>query len=233
MEQVTFDDTDLSGTPSKPHGALGRFCRRKRIFLFDDLPVRSTELAATDGLTLAANGPVESLNLIGDGDRFLTTFGQSDALGARLVIPDTAAPMTPGVRMFGGVRNESFEEDATVSLRLYSADGTLQKEVEETIAAGAGFSIKPGYNPFSPAESGWIEIREPGTAYERFPYARGPGWKRVCTSGGRREKGRAHIPDRATGHPLTLITRTIRKTTRLHPALPVGHRLESHIRCAP
>jgi hypothetical protein len=226
VEQVTLTTRDLSGTPIQTvMGPVTLLPGEKRIFLFDDLPVRSTELAATDGLTLAANGPVEFLNLIGDGDRFLTTFVQSDALGARLVIPDTAAPMTPGVRMFGGVRNESFEEDATVSLRLYSADGTLQKEVEETIAAGAGFSIKPGYNPFySMPKSGWIEIRgtgeQPLSGFQYASDASGVETLFALPVGGVK-KVVAHIPEPGYwATTLTLINPNDKENhVRLHPAL--------------
>jgi hypothetical protein len=160
VEGVTLTTRDAEGAPIQTVlGPLTLWPGEKRIFLFDDLPVRLTELYGTDGLTLAADGPVDLLNLIGKGDSFLTTFVQSDTRGFRLVIPDTAAPMTPGVRMFGGIRNESFEKEARVSLRLYSAGGLLLQEVTETIAAGGGLSIKPGYDPFyTMPKSGWIEV---------------------------------------------------------------------------
>lgn len=160
VDGVTLTTRDADGAPIQTVlGPLRLEPGEKRVFFFRDLPVRLTERYETERLTLTADGPVDLLNLLGEVDRFLTTFVQADARGSWLVIPDTAAPMTPGTRMFGGVRNESFEE-AEVVLRLYSAEGLLQKEVTETIAARGGLSIKPGYDPFytMPA-SGWIEIQ--------------------------------------------------------------------------
>ncbi len=160
VEGVTLTTRDADGAPIQTVlGPLRLEPGEKRVFFFSDLPVRLTELYETDRLTLAADGPVDLLNLIGEGDRFLTTFVQGGARGSRLVIPDTAAPMTPGVRMFGGVRNESFDQETEVTLRLYSAEGLLQKEVTKTIAARGSLSLKPGYDPFyTMPKSGWIEI---------------------------------------------------------------------------
>jgi hypothetical protein len=60
--------------------------------------------------------------------------------------------------MFGGVRNESFEE-TQVSLRLYSGEGVLLQEVSESIAARGRLAIAPGSYPFyNMPKSGWIEI---------------------------------------------------------------------------
>ena len=130
----------------------------KRVFFFSDLPVRLHELPTTNSLILTADGPVDLLNLIGAGNSFLTTFVQGDARGSRLVIPDTAPPMTPDMLMFGGVRNESFEE-TQVTLRLYSAEGVRLQEVAAPIAARGSLSIAPGSYPFySMPKSGWIEI---------------------------------------------------------------------------
>ncbi len=134
VERVTLTTRDREGKPIQTVlGPLTLAPGEKRIFLFSDLSVRLHELSETSGLTLSADGPVDLLNLIGEGEHFLTTFVQGDARGSRLVIPDTAPPMISGVRMFGGVRNESFEE-TRVTLRLYSAAGVLLKEVSEPIA---------------------------------------------------------------------------------------------------
>jgi hypothetical protein len=161
VDRVTLTTRDGEGAPIQTVlGPLRLGPGEKRVFLFDDLPVRPHELYGTNKLTLAADGPVDLLNLIGEGDRFLTTFVQGDARGSRLVIPDTAPAMTPGVRMFGGVRNESFEE-TRVSLRLYSAEGLLlQPEASEPIAARGWLSIEPGFYPFynNMPKSGWIEV---------------------------------------------------------------------------
>jgi hypothetical protein len=159
VDKVTLISRNEEGNPTRTVlGPLRLEPGEKRIFLFNDLPVRRHELPETTRLTLTADGPVDLLNLIGAGERFLTTFVQGDARGTRLVIPDTAPPMTPGVRMFGGVRNESFEE-TRVTLRLYSGAGLPLKEVSEPIAARGWFSIKPGFDPFySMPKSGWIEI---------------------------------------------------------------------------
>ncbi|MBN2437444.1 MAG: hypothetical protein JXL20_02470 [Deltaproteobacteria bacterium] len=159
VEGVTLTTRKTDGAPVQTVlGPLTLRAGEKRIFLFDDLPERLTEIHETDGMTLAADGPVDLLNLIGEGYRFLATFVQGDARGSRLVIPDTAAPMTQGARMFGGVGNESFEE-TEVLLRLYSGDGLLLNEVTETVAAGGWLSIKPGFDPFyAMPKSGWIEI---------------------------------------------------------------------------
>jgi hypothetical protein len=160
---VTLTTRDADGIPIQTVlGPLRLEPGEKRVFFFSDLPVRLTELYETDNLTLAADEPVDLLNLIGEEDRFLTTFVQGDARGSRLVIPDTAAPMTLGTRMFGEVRNESFEE-TQVTLRLYSAEGLLLKEVSEIIAARGSFSLKPGSYPFyTMPKSGWIEVQGNG-----------------------------------------------------------------------
>jgi hypothetical protein len=159
VDRVTLATRDGEGAPIQTVlGPLRLAPGEKRVFFFSDLPVRLHEFHDTDQLTLTADGPVDFLNLIGDGNRFLTTFVQGDARGSRLVIPDTAPPMTSGVRMFGGVRNESFEE-TRVLLRLYSAEGALLQEVSEPIAARGSLSIEPGFYPFyNMPKSGWIEI---------------------------------------------------------------------------
>jgi hypothetical protein len=159
VDRVTLTTRNGEGAPIQTVlGPLRLGPGEKRIFLFSDLPVRLHELSETATITLTADGPVDLLNLIGEGDRFLTTFVQGDARGSRLVIPDTAPPMTSGVRMFGGVRNESFEE-TRVTLRLYSAEGVLLQEASEPIAARGSLSIEPGFYPFYyMPKSGWIEI---------------------------------------------------------------------------
>jgi hypothetical protein len=163
VEGVTLTTRDPDGAPIQTVlGPLRLEPGEKRVFFFSDLPVRLTERYKTDRLALMADRPVDLLNLVGEGDRFLTTFVQADARGSWLVIPDTATPMTPGTRMFGGVRNESFE-GAEVMLRLHSAEGDLLTEVPETIAARGHLSIKPGYDPFyTMPESGWVEIQANG-----------------------------------------------------------------------
>lgn len=160
VDRVTLTTRDGEGNPIQTVlGPLQLGPGEKRVFFFSDLPVRLHELSGTNSLTLTADGPVDLLNLIGQVNRFLTTFVQGDARGSRLVIPDTAPPMTPGVRMFGGVSNESFEEETQVALRLYSAEGVLLKEVSEPIAARGSLSIQPGSYPFyTMPKSGWIEI---------------------------------------------------------------------------
>lgn len=160
VDRVTLTTRNGEGAPIRTVlGPLRLGPGEKRIFLFSDLSVRLHELSATNSLTLTADRPVDLLNLIGEGNRFLTTFVQGDARGSRLVIPDTAPPMTPGVRMFGGVRNESFEA-TQVTLRLYSAAGVLlQPEVSAPIATRGWLAIAPGRYPFwSMPKSGWIEI---------------------------------------------------------------------------
>ncbi|MCX5823849.1 MAG: hypothetical protein NTY86_10185 [Deltaproteobacteria bacterium] len=162
VDRVTLTTRNGEGNPIQTVlGPLRLGPGEKRVFLFSDLPVRRHELPETAGLTLAADGPVDLLNLIGEGNRFLATVVQGDARGSRLVIPDTAPSLIPGVRgvkMFGGVRNESFEE-TRVTLRLYSAAGALLKETSEPIAARGWLSIAPGSYPFySMPKSGWIEV---------------------------------------------------------------------------
>lgn len=161
VERVTLTTLDKEGGPIQTVlGPLRLAPGEKKIFLFDDLSVRPHELSATTRMSLTADGPVDLLNLIGQGNRFLSTFVQGDARGNRLVIPDTAAPsMTSGVRMFGAVRNESFEA-TRVTLRLYSGAGILLQEISESIAARGWLSIEPGSYPFyyNMPQSGWIDI---------------------------------------------------------------------------
>jgi len=159
VDRVTLTTRSGAGNPIQTVlGPLRLGPGEKRVFLFDDFPVRLHEMPETTGLTLTADGPVDLLNLIGKGDRFLATIVQGDARGSRLVIPDTAALLVSGTRMFGGVRNESFEE-TRVTLRLYSAAGALLKETSEPIAARGWFPIEPGSYPFyTMPKAGWIEV---------------------------------------------------------------------------
>ena len=159
VDGVTLTTRDGEGAPIQTVlGPLSLGPGEKRIFFFSDLSVRTHELAKTEKLTLTASGSVDLLNLIGKADDSLATIVQGGARGSRLVIPDTALPMSPDAKMFGGVRNESFAE-AQVLLRLYSAEGLLLREVAETIAGRGWLAISPGSYPFSsmPA-AGWIEI---------------------------------------------------------------------------
>jgi len=160
VDNVMLITRNESGIPTQTVlGPLRLGAGEKRIFFFSDLSVRLHEQSETRRLTLTADGSVDLLNLIGGaGNRSLTTFVQGDARGSRLVIPDTAPPMTPGVRMFGGVRNESFAE-TRVSLRLFSGTGVLMQEVSVLIAARGWLPIEPGFYPFyNMPGSGWIEI---------------------------------------------------------------------------
>lgn len=165
VENVTLATQDAQGNPLQTVlGPLRLGPGEKRVFIFDDLPVRRHELAATKRLSLTADGPVDLLNLIGNGDRSLIGFVQGVARGGRLVIPDTARELTPGVRMFGGIRNESFEA-AEVTMRLYSAAGVLlQQEALVPIAARGWLDIAPGLYPFYSRmpSSGWIDIQSNG-----------------------------------------------------------------------
>ena len=167
VDRVTVTTRDRQGAPIQTVlGTVSEPLRlgpgEKRLFLFDDFPVRPHELSKTARLTLTADGPVELLNLIGTY-RSLATFIQGDAPGSRLVIPDTTSLLNPGVTMFGGVKNESFEE-TEVTLRLYSAAGGAPlSEIPKTIAARGWLSIAPGSSPFSSMpKSGWIEIQGNG-----------------------------------------------------------------------
>jgi hypothetical protein len=159
VDRVTLTTRSGAGNPIQTVlGPLRLGPGEKRVFLFSDLPVRLHELPETTGLTLTADGPVDLLNLIGEDNRFLATVVQGDARGSRLVIPDTAPSLISGARMFGGVRNESFEE-TRVTLRLYSKAGALLKETSESIAPRGWLSIAPGSYPFySMPKSGWIEV---------------------------------------------------------------------------
>ena len=71
VERVTLTTQDADGAPIQTVlGPLRLEPGEKRIFLFDDLPVRLHELSDTARLTLTADGPVDLLNLIGKGNRF-------------------------------------------------------------------------------------------------------------------------------------------------------------------
>jgi hypothetical protein len=157
---VILASRDADGVPIQTLlGPLQLAPGEKQRFFFSDFDVPIHELINTERLTLLADGPVALLNLVGNGDQSLAAFVQNDARGYRLVIPDTAPAMIPGVRMFGGVRNESFA-DMPVKLSLYSATGELQDEVIETIAPAGYLTIKPGSDPFyNMPSSGWIEVQ--------------------------------------------------------------------------
>jgi hypothetical protein len=61
--------------------------------------------------------------------------------------------------MFGGVRNESFDREATITARVYAADGRFLQQIVRTLAPGAVLPVVPGGDPFySLPRSGWIEI---------------------------------------------------------------------------
>ncbi|MHB8910684.1 MAG: hypothetical protein ACYDAA_17560 [Syntrophales bacterium] len=178
IDRVTLTTRNPEGTPIQTIlGPLRLGPGEKRVFFLSDLPIRRHELPETAGLLLTADGPVDLLNLFGEADRFLATVVLDNARGSRLIIPDTAPlpqPGVPGVWMFGEVRNESFEE-VPVTLRLYSATGSLVQEVSETIGARGAFSIDPGSYPFySMPKSGWIEILGNGNqALSGFQYTSG------------------------------------------------------------
>lgn len=225
VEGVSLTTRDADGMPI--HTVLGPLTLKpgeKRVFLFDDLPVRRTEFGKTDALTLEADGPVDLLNLIGSGETFLAAFVQGEARGSRLVIPDTVVPRTQGVRMFGGIKNESFEE-ADVVLRIYSREGDLQQEVTETIAGRGTFSIRPGSSPFyNMPPSGWIEVQGKGAAplsgFQYMANASGVESLFALPVDGVK-KFVSHIPE--PGYwttTLTLINPNSRQNSvRLHPAL--------------
>ncbi len=165
VDRVTLTTRDRKGAPVQTVlGPLRLGPGEKRVFLFGDLPVRPHELSENRRLTVAADGPVELLNLIGGADSsFLATFAQGEAPGTRLVIPDTASLMISGVKMFGGVRNESFEEATRVTLRVYSAAGGLQQEASEPIPAREWLAIQSGSPPFfTLPKTGWIEVQGNG-----------------------------------------------------------------------
>ena len=165
VDGVILASRDAEGVPIQTLlGPLRLAPGEKQRFFFSDFDIPLHELIRTERLTLMADGPVSLLNLIGNGDQSLAAVVQGDARGNRLVIPDTAPAMTPGVRMLGGVRNESLE-DTPVKLSLYAATGELQDEVIETLAPSGYLTVKPGSYPFynMPA-SGWIEVQADVTA---------------------------------------------------------------------
>ena len=160
VEDVMLTCADAEGLPVQTVlGPLRLEAGEKRLFFFSDLDLPLHELIKAERLTLMADGPVGFVNLIGADNDFLAAFGQDEVTGCRLIIPETAAFMTPGVKMFGGVKNETFE-DARVKLGLYAADGRLIKETTETIASRRYLPLKPGFSPFSemPA-TGWIDVQ--------------------------------------------------------------------------
>jgi hypothetical protein len=164
VDGIALTTREADGTPIQTLlGPLSLEPGQRRVFFLSDLPRRLTEYLKTNGITLAADAPVDLLNLIGSGNRYLSAFVQGDMRGNRLVIPDTAAAMTPGTTMFGGVRNESFEQEATITARVYAADGRLLQQIVRTLAAGAVLPVRPGEDPFySLPRSGWIEVAAAG-----------------------------------------------------------------------
>ena len=164
IENVTLTSRDTGGAPIRTLlGPLNMAPGEKRLFFFSDLSVPLHELDKAERLTLTADGEVSFLNLIGDGDDFLASIVQGNMRGSRLIIPDTADLLTPGTKMFGRVINESFDEDAWLSLQLYSSDGFLEMETLETVPAGGWLTINPGENPFDDMPKfGWIDVRSLG-----------------------------------------------------------------------
>ncbi len=164
VERVTLTTQTRDGVPLQTVlGPLRLDPGEKRVFLFDALGVRRHELSETSRLNLEADGPVEMLNLIGGNNRYLSTFVQGNARGTRLVIPDTAPALIPGLRMFGAVRNESFDASG-VTLRLYAGGGSLLAEAAVSIAGRGWLPIESGSPPFyAMPQAGWIEILGDGS----------------------------------------------------------------------
>ncbi len=160
VKNVILVSSDADGVPIQTlEGPLSLAPGEKKRFFFSDYDVPMHELIDTERLTLMADGSVVLLNLVGEGDDFLATFVQGKARGNRLVLPDTAPAMMPGVRMFGGVKNERFQETA-VKISLYTAAGALADEVIQNVAPRGYLTIKPGSDPFySMPSSGWMEIQ--------------------------------------------------------------------------
>ena len=101
VENVMLATSDAEGLPIRTiDGPFTLAPGEKKTFFFSDYDIPMHELIDTGRLTLMADGPVAMLNLVGEGDKFLATFVQGEARGHRLVIPDTAPAMVPGVRMF-------------------------------------------------------------------------------------------------------------------------------------
>jgi len=159
---VTLITYDKDGQPIQTVlGPLSMNPGERRVFLFDDLPWRQHEFSSADSLALISDRPVNFLNLFGSGNGPLAGFVQGAKKGSRLIIPDTAPSMTPGRNMFGGVTNESFFEEADVSLDIYSSDGALLTEIYEVIAPRGTLSINSVSYLFNNMPgSGWIEITE-------------------------------------------------------------------------
>lgn len=152
---------------------------QRRVFLFDDLPVRTHEKQETEQLILASDMPVKLLNLHTTGSKgTMGAFVQGDAWiqPQTRILPDTVPAMTPGYNLFGGIINRSFEP-SEFSLAVYEPEGAMFSQKTLTLPSKESFRITPGRSPFyNMPNEGWIEIRlENGTAdFDVYQYLNAP-----------------------------------------------------------
>ena len=158
-EDVTLTSCDDEGKPV--HTLLGPFNMNpgeRRMFTVDDLPIRLHEKKDTSGLKLMADDPVSLVNLFGSFGKSMSCFAGNKAESAHIILPDTVPPMTIKRNMRGAVANES-QEEADISMRLYTSNGALFSERSVSLKPGEILPVKPGFYPFySMPDSGWIDI---------------------------------------------------------------------------
>ena len=158
-ENVTLTTYTVDGEPIQTvSGPLNMAPGEKKLFFFDNLPWNSRDYARIENLVLMSDNRVDLLNLFGNENSEMSCFAQKWQGRSQLVIPDIVSAMNYTEVMIGGIVNESFET-APVTVRVFSAGGILQSEMEEVIDPRAVFPIRPGQAPFyNPPDGGWMEI---------------------------------------------------------------------------
>jgi len=131
----------------------------KRVLSLTDLTWRDHEYADMDGLEMLSRQPVSFISLYGLPNQALAGFVQQEARGTRLVFPDVFSSGFTSRTIKDVVLNESYIEDAPVTLLVYSQSGELLFEESATVFAGASLELTRLSNPFgSIPEGAWLEV---------------------------------------------------------------------------
>ncbi len=172
VEDVMLVTVDAAGKPL--HTVLGPMDLaplEKRMFHFDDLPIREHEYSDTDSFMLISGQPVDFVNLFAGSQGPMAGFTQNAPVSSRLIIPDVSDNMPWNtLYMTGAIFNDTFN-DAPVTCSIYDAQGDLFRTVSQDIAARSKVRILPGSSPFlSMPEAGWMEITTDDSQAALFGY---------------------------------------------------------------
>lgn len=175
VEEVALVSYDRDGRPIQTLlGPVDFAPYEKQLVMFNDLPWRIHEYAASDSVRLISNDPLNMLNVFAINQNPMAGFVQDSAVGSHLVIPGTVTEIEAAGNLSGAVTNESFKEVA-VTFRLYNLDGRQQGEdLAAIIPPGGKYFFNPGSGPFYHfPRRGWLDIRaDEGNILSAYQYVR-------------------------------------------------------------